>query len=262
MSREDVELVRAAFDAYEHEGLEGILRFYDTEVEWTPTAEFVESSTYRGHDGVRRYFDTVAGEFDDFRLELEEVLDAGDQVVVVSRLSGQGKSSGVPVELKLMTVSSLRNGKVIRNRNYPTRSEALEAAGFREHADLAMVREAVVRFANADIDGLVEFYDPDAFIVAPEGWPEGGRFEGRDAVMRQYERVQEEWESQSMRIERERAHGDWIVLEMVWDAEGKASGVGVEMRVVGAYRARAGKIAEARFFWNFDEALAAAGIAG
>lgn len=257
MSREDVELIRKTFDAYEHEGLDGILRFYDPEVEWTPTAEFVESSTYRGHDGVRRYFDTVAGEFDDFRLELEEVLDAGDQVVVFSRISGQGKLSGAAVELKLITVSSLRDGKVFRNRNYPTRSEALEAAGLPEQANLAMVRDAVVRFAEADIDGLVEFYDPEAFIVAPEGWPEGGRFEGRDAVMRQYERIQEEWESQSMRIERERAHGDWIVLELVWDAEGKASGVGVEMRVAGAYRVRGGKIAEARFFWDFDEALAA-----
>ena len=257
MSREDVELVREAFAAFEHEGLEGFLRFYNPEIEWTPTAEFVEFATYRGHDGVRRYFGTIADEFDDVRVELEEVIDAGEQVVVFSRISGQGKLSGAPVELSLITVSSMRDGKVIRNRNYPTRSEALEAAGLSEQADVDMVRDAVIRFAAADLDGLAELYDLDAFIVAPEGWPEGGRFEGRDAVIRQYERVQEEWESQSMRIDRERVHEDWVVMELVWDAEGKASGVGVEMRIVGAYRVRDGKIAEARFFWNFDEALAA-----
>ena len=60
-----------------------------------------------------------------------------------------------------------------------------------------------------------------------------------------------------MRIERERTHADWVVVELAWDAEGKASGVGVEMRVVGAYRVRDSRIVEGRFFWDFDEALAA-----
>ena len=52
--------------------------------------------------------------------------------------------------------------------------------------NVQVVREAVARFVANDIAGVAELYAPDAFMVAPEGWPEGGRFEGRDAVMRQY----------------------------------------------------------------------------
>ncbi len=63
-----------------------------------------------------------------------------------------------------------------------------------------------------------------------------------------------------MHIERERADGEWVVVEMVWDAEGQASGVSVEMRVVGANRVRDGKIAETRFFWEFEEAVDAVGL--
>ena len=266
MSQENVELVREAFDAYARDGLEGMLPFYDPDIEWTTTASYIEPATYRGHEGVRRYLGTPAEEFDEVHVELMEVLDAGDQVVVSCRISGRGKLSDAPVDLTLIMVSLLRDGKVVRNRNYPTRPEALEAAGLSEEAtsqeNVDIVREAVLRFAAGDIDGLADLYDADAFIVAPEGWPEGGRFEGRDAVMRQFARIQEEWKSQSMRMERERADAEWVVVELVWDAEGNASGVAVEMRIVGAYRVRDGKIAEGRFFWQFEEAVAAVGLAG
>ena len=128
--------------------------------------------------------------------------------------------------------------------------------------NVELVCEAVVLFGTGDIDGLSDLYSADAFILAPEGWPEGGRFDGRDAVMRQYKRVQEEWESQSMQIGRRHAHADWVVLELIWDAKGKASGVEVEMRIMGAYRVGNGKIAEARFFWDFEEAVDAARLSG
>jgi ketosteroid isomerase-like protein len=126
--------------------------------------------------------------------------------------------------------------------------------------NVEVVCEGVARFAARDIAGLAELYSPDAFVIAPEGWPEGGRFEGRDAVMRQFARVQEEWGSQSMRVERERSGGDWVVAKLIWNAEGLASGVPLMMSIVGAYRLEAGRIAEIRFFWDFDEALEAVGL--
>ena len=126
--------------------------------------------------------------------------------------------------------------------------------------DIDVARGAIARFAAGDLDGLADLYSADALIIGPEGWPDGGRFDGREAAMRQYKRVQEEWESQSMHVERQRSHADWVVLDLAWDAEGRASGVTVEMHIVGAFRVREGKIAEARFFWEFDDALAAAGL--
>ena len=53
-------------------------------------------------------------------------------MVALTRQSGIGKESGVPVELNLGLVYELRDGRIARITNYLTHAEALEAAGLRE----------------------------------------------------------------------------------------------------------------------------------
>src|SRR5437588_12788210 len=43
-----------------------------------------------------------------------------------------------------------------------------------------LVLESVRRFTVGDFPGLASFYTPNVVVVAPPGWPEAGRFEGRD----------------------------------------------------------------------------------
>jgi uncharacterized protein len=132
VSQENVQVVRRGYAAYERDGLAGLLRHLHPEVEWTTTGAFMEAGTYRGHEGVRRYLGSMLDEFEDPRNEPEEVIDAGDQVVVSARLTGRGKRSGAPVELTLTSVTAVRDGMIVRIRNYPTRPEALEAVGLSE----------------------------------------------------------------------------------------------------------------------------------
>jgi ketosteroid isomerase-like protein len=132
MSRENVEAVRRALEAYEREGLDGYLRYLDPEIEWTSTDAYIERATYRGHEGVRRYLGTMEEEFADLRIEPVELIDAGEQVISSVRISGRGKTSGAPVALTLISVSSLRNGMGYRVRNYPDMAAALEAAGLEQ----------------------------------------------------------------------------------------------------------------------------------
>jgi ketosteroid isomerase-like protein len=132
MSRENVEAVRRALEAYEREGLDGYLRYLDPEIEWTSTDAYIERATYRGHEGVRRYLGTMEEEFEDVRVEPVELIDAGEQVISSVRVSGRGKGSGAPVELTLISVGWLRNGVAYRIRNYPDMAAALEVAGLSE----------------------------------------------------------------------------------------------------------------------------------
>ncbi len=99
MSEENVETVRRAVEAYEREGLNGWMRYYAPEIEWTTTDKSIERATYRGHDGVRRFFGSFDDEFDDLRFDVEELIDAGEQVVLTLRVGGRGKASGAPVEM-------------------------------------------------------------------------------------------------------------------------------------------------------------------
>jgi ketosteroid isomerase-like protein/rhodanese-related sulfurtransferase len=134
MSEENVEVVRRAIEAYGQEGLDGVLRYCDPEIEWTSTGDYIERATYRGHDGLRRYLGTLEGEFEDLRIEPVEVIDAGEQVVSSVRFTGQRKATDAPVEMTLIWVGALRDGLIHRVRNYPDMAAALEAAGLLEQA--------------------------------------------------------------------------------------------------------------------------------
>ena len=112
--------------------LSGTTTYYAPEVEWSTTDVAIERATYRGHDGVRRFFGNVDNEFNDLSFDVEDLIDAGEAVVLTLRVGGRGKASGAPVELTGFYVCSLRDGMIYRVRTYPERAEALEAAGLRE----------------------------------------------------------------------------------------------------------------------------------
>jgi ketosteroid isomerase-like protein len=123
-----------------------------------------------------------------------------------------------------------------------------------------LVRKSVRRFAAGDLTGLASLYAPDIAIVAPPGWPDGERYEGRDAVIRALARAQEDWASQGMEIQKERAGGDWVVLEILWTVEGAGSGTPTQVTVIAAARVAGMLIGEILYFWDWNDALEAAGL--
>jgi uncharacterized protein len=128
MSQENVEIARASA-VFSSGGVEELLTFLDPEIEWTTTGAWLEPGTYRGHDGVREYLGAVEAAFDDVRVLPQELVEARDEVISVSRVVGRGKQSGAPVELSLTYVFSFRAGKIVRARNFQTKQEALRALG-------------------------------------------------------------------------------------------------------------------------------------
>jgi ketosteroid isomerase-like protein len=70
--------------------------------------------------------------FEDFRLEPQQVLDLGDRVIGVVRMTGHGAGSGVPVSQVVFQVYTFRAGLVVKQEDFGTLDEALEAAGLRE----------------------------------------------------------------------------------------------------------------------------------
>ena len=81
---------------------------------------------------MRTYVEDWLDTFDDFRGEVIELIDAGDDVIVVMRIGGRAKLSGVATDLTFAAIYTIRDGKIARGREYWTREQALEAAGLRE----------------------------------------------------------------------------------------------------------------------------------
>jgi ketosteroid isomerase-like protein len=85
-----------------------------------------------GFDAMRSDMERWASAFDELTVTVEEIIDAGDQVVVVTHHEGRGRESGVEVDTRFYEVHSLRDGKVSRVDEYIERDDALQAARLSE----------------------------------------------------------------------------------------------------------------------------------
>jgi ketosteroid isomerase-like protein len=135
MSQEDVELVRAAWEAWEHGDMEAIFEFYDPAIVWDQThADAGElSGVYHGHDGVRQFLREWLAPFESYYARPEEFIDVGEAVVVRLRQGGRGKQSGADVEMPpYWQVYRLRDGRAVRIEVYSNQSEARKAVGLDE----------------------------------------------------------------------------------------------------------------------------------
>jgi uncharacterized protein len=132
MWQENVEIVRQMLDAFHQGDFETSLAFLDRDVEWHDPPDVPGGGVHRGPEEVRRWMAGWLGAWESYTAEAEEVIDAGDQVVVVHYERGRGKGSGVEVEHRVTNVFDLRDGRVVRKRPFANRSDALEAAGLRE----------------------------------------------------------------------------------------------------------------------------------
>ena len=129
MSQEDVEFVRSVFAAWESGGLDAAAEFWHPQIDWRAAEGAIDDvGDIRGKEAMRRYLQDWLEDFDDLTFELEEVIDAGQDVVAMQRMSGRAKGSGITTELRYAVVYTVRDGRITRGREYWTREEALEAA--------------------------------------------------------------------------------------------------------------------------------------
>jgi ketosteroid isomerase-like protein len=135
MSAENVEIVRELLESFQQRDHERAFDFYDPEIEWD-TTEHREANpdiagVYRGHDGVRAYWRNWLGAWKDLDFDIQDIVDAGDEVVALIRNQRQwGRHSGIETALAPYgLVFTFRDGKVVRWRSFVSQAAALEAAG-------------------------------------------------------------------------------------------------------------------------------------
>jgi ketosteroid isomerase-like protein len=139
MSQENVELHHRSMDVYNRRDLDAYLALMDDDVEAVPRTSAMEGeSSYRGHDGIRRWWNNQLDVFPDFSIEAVEIRDSGDLTFAAIYLRGHGAGSAAPTDQAYWNVVRWRRGKCIWWRSFDTRAEALEAVGLSEqdaHAD-------------------------------------------------------------------------------------------------------------------------------
>ena len=131
MSRQDLELVRSMLETLNESGVEAALVRIHPDFEGiTPPELSPEPDTYRGHEGIRRYFAGFEGVMDEVRWEADELMEAPDgRVVAGIRLVTRSVATGLELELPVWQLCTLRDGMVVRIEGFAEREDALRAAG-------------------------------------------------------------------------------------------------------------------------------------
>jgi ketosteroid isomerase-like protein len=134
MSQENVEIVREAFESFLGGDEEKTAQLLDPEVEFHGTVGGLqEGQIAHGQSEIDQTFESEDLEaWEERRLEPEEFIDAGDDVVVLLHEYRRGKGSGVELETETAVVVAVSGGRVVRIQGYKDRGAALEAAGLRK----------------------------------------------------------------------------------------------------------------------------------
>ena len=137
MSRENREFVEALFagaGAMDKQALLAALpglisQICDPDVEWVEDPNRADGRVHRGHAGVHASFEHWLEGFEEYSFEVEQVEDCGDEVLVVAREQARGSASGAAISARNYAVLTIRDGKLLRYREFYDERAAPEAAG-------------------------------------------------------------------------------------------------------------------------------------
>ncbi len=124
----NADIVRSFYGAVEGGDLAGGLAMLTPDCAWTEMEGLAPGGTYHGPDEVREgIFFRIGGEWDGFRLTVDDVLDAGETVVAVGTYAGTCKATGRTLEARVVHVFRVHDGAI---------------AAFEQFADTARIAAA------------------------------------------------------------------------------------------------------------------------
>ena len=132
VSEANVEVVKRVYEAAERNDLDAASSLLHPEIEFHTYTESPEAGVYRGRDEVRRYNEELFAQFESIRFEIEELVDIGDHVVVLSTQHAVPKGGRQEISVQMAEVWTLREGLMAERHSYASRAQALEAAGWSE----------------------------------------------------------------------------------------------------------------------------------
>ena len=128
MSQANVDVIRSSAEKFVATG-EPVFETMHAEIEIVDH-DLPDATPQRGHDGYIRWLQEWADAWEDFSIEPEEYIDAGDdKVIMVMRIRARGRGSGIELDRQDAIVYTFRDGLIVRQDYYNNRPQALESVG-------------------------------------------------------------------------------------------------------------------------------------
>ena len=124
----DMELIRATYDCWNRGDIDGTLEYVHPDVEWH-TRWLGTPEVYHGRQGLREFFAAIAETWEQLRVEPERFISISDnRAVVVERLVGRGRGSGIEVDMHVYEAVTVSDGLVAKREVFYSLDEALAAS--------------------------------------------------------------------------------------------------------------------------------------
>jgi ketosteroid isomerase-like protein len=120
--------VRSSYDAFHRRDLDEFLSYHESDVEFKSLVLEVEG-VYRGHDGLRAWWENVVDVFPDWMPQIEDAREAGDRVLLRVRVEGHGTGTGIDLDRHAWNVVEVHDGRITSSAFYRTEDEARQAMG-------------------------------------------------------------------------------------------------------------------------------------
>jgi ketosteroid isomerase-like protein len=129
MSQENEARALEAYERFNNGEKEPPLDFWHEDAEYVASSEDPDADTHRGIEAIRRQFARWVEAYPDLRVEPLEARANQDKVFIWVRFVGHGAASGLPIDMELAHLATVRDGKILRLVEYNDRSEALRVMG-------------------------------------------------------------------------------------------------------------------------------------
>ncbi len=130
MSRQNIEIVREAYAAWERDGIDGVIPFVDAEVQFRNPPDAPEAGVYFGHDGIRDWFAKSNEVIGDVHFDVDRIEELPDRrLLAILRGHVKGRGSGIEMEVPFAHVIEMQAGKVTAFTMYTNIDDALDDVG-------------------------------------------------------------------------------------------------------------------------------------
>jgi ketosteroid isomerase-like protein len=125
MPPSNVDVVRAVVGAFNRADFGTAMEMCTPDVEFDWSRRLLDGEIVQGRDNVRQFMEQAMEIFDEIRIDEEEMIDLGDEVLMVGNGRFKGRASGLDVEARAANLWAVRAGKVARFRFYQSKEDAL-----------------------------------------------------------------------------------------------------------------------------------------
>jgi ketosteroid isomerase-like protein len=119
-------------EVFNSRDLDTLFDLSTADLEWAPAMGAVEGEVFRGREGIETYWGRLDEAWEDYHVVANEYRDLGDRVLMLGRMVGRGRGSGVLVDTPLGVMVNFRADMIAGIRGYLDHGEALRAAGLSE----------------------------------------------------------------------------------------------------------------------------------